>query len=205
MKKYWQPIGHANIYVGNVIKNWEKNVKQVFLKKRKTEAEERFIRKEAKEDFYVEYAIKKYEKMELITKEGVLRPRELDYAEAVLNVINNLKGLTKAMNVDMTTIKSYVEIEFRNLKLVGSIIGIKMASDRVMGVLNLHKAKWKTEGKKVAIVLELEEAGESRKRIEAIRIEYDKVINDIEKAIEMQMKELEKYKAIKERYNQHTK
>lgn len=203
--KYWQPIGHVNVCVKDLIWNWEKNVKKVFFKKEKTKEDIEYLKKQCKEDFYVEYIIKKYEKMELLIKEHVLRPRELDYAEVVLNVINKLYKLTKIMTVDEKLIKNYIEIEFRKLGLVASMVGIKLATDRVNGIIGLYRSVWKTEAKMMTVVKKMKEKDENQGKINNIEIEYENILKELNNAIKIQIDELERYKMINEKYNEHLK
>lgn len=154
---YWQTVGHVNIYVGHIIRNWE-NIKGDFFELKRLETEETLTKKQeerqtelrkhilkwAKKDFYIEYMIKKYEKMELITKEGILRPRELDYAEIVLNTINKLKALTRINGVvKQNIIRSYIEMGFREAKMPLSIVGREFATNKAMGILDLYKSRVK--------------------------------------------------------------
>lgn len=201
--KYWQPVGYANISVKELISNWENNVKKVFFKEKKTAKDKEFIKKQEKEDFYVEYMIKKYEKMDLLLVHKILRPRELRYAEAVLNVVNALSGLTKVMTMDDKVIKNYMEIEFKKLGLAFSIVGIKLSSDRASGIIGTYRSYWRTEGKKHAIINELKERGDTEKRIKEIEKGYDENLRDLQKLIDVQIAELKRYMEINRKYNKH--
>ena len=201
--KYWQPIGYANICVKELIQNWEKNVKATFLKGEKTEKDKKFIKEESKRDFYVEYMIKKYEKMDLLLKHKIMRPRELRYAEAMLNVVKRFSGLTKVMPIDDKVIKNYLEIEFRKLGIAFSIVGIKLSADRVCGVINLYRSYWRTEGKKSKVLKELGGKGEQDERKKIIEKEYDKLLEELKVAIKTQEEELERYVDLNKRYNEH--
>ena len=65
---------------------------------------------------------RKYEKMELITKEGIMRPRMLDYAHIILEVEAKLRPLTRLNILNKATIKNFVKKHCRDQKVPTSIV-----------------------------------------------------------------------------------
>ena len=125
-----QLIGHVNFDVKDLVNNWEKKVKRHFLKPERNRYDNKVIEEERKKDFYVEYIIKKYEKMELITKEGIMRPRLLDFADVIIEIEEKLRPLTKYPEIlQRSTIANYVKMYCRKLKIPTSMFG-EMDIDR---------------------------------------------------------------------------
>ena len=107
----------------------------------------KIIERWRKKDYYVEYMVRKYEKMELITKEGILRPRLLDYAEIILAVEEKLRSITRLGNVlNRATIKNYVKMYTRREKIPTSIVGEELMTQEVDGILSLWKSYFKLCG-----------------------------------------------------------
>ena len=140
----WVFLGYVDLKVKVLISRWENTVKERFFRflKDKTMKDKEYVDYWSKRDFYVEYMAKKYEKMELMNREGIIRPRELDYANITLTVVNKTKGLIKFMNLNQMKlpVSSYVEMEFKKQKIPLSLIGAEIATRRVMSVLTLYKS-----------------------------------------------------------------
>ncbi len=194
--RFWQPIGYANIYVGELIKNWEKNIKEMFLKTRKTEKDINVIKGWGKKDFYCLYMIKKYQKMELITKYNILRPRDLPFAKVIIEVIESLKDMTKYMPVDVDLVKNYVEMGIRKHKLRASIIGKKLVTDRANGVIKVFRAWHRMERQERSLLEDLETKGEK----ERVRKQYEKIYEGFEDVIKKQMDEFNLYVRVYREY-----
>lgn len=189
---YIQLLGYVDTYVGNIIHNWIQYIEPIILKEPKTPQEQATIKKYQKKDFYVEYMIKKYEKMELITKEGIFRPRMLDYAEAIIKVINQLKNLTKIPRIlSKDIVKNYIKIEFRNAKIPTSIIGMELATNETNGILELYKSYYKT----------IKDLNDTKNLTTIKKIELENIRDNILQAINIQLAELEKYSEINKKYN----
>lgn len=113
---YRQLIGRVSIYTGNILGT----------------------------QWYKDYRRRKFEKMELILKEGIYRPRTLEYAFAILETINHLKPLVSMTSlVNMNLIKNYIRIEFENCKIPLTILGLELATQEAHGVLDLYKGYYK--------------------------------------------------------------
>ena len=84
--------------------------------------------------------------MELMNREGILRPRELPYAKVTLKVVEETKDLTKHMIMDMSMILSYTEMAMRECGLnVASIVGKRRTAERVKAILDIYKAMYRNE------------------------------------------------------------
>ena len=81
---------------------------------------------------------KKHEKMALITKEGITKPRILDYAEAIRQVINELEPLTRIHNLlTPDVVRNFIKLKARERKLLLSTLGEELMTSEVVGVLKL--------------------------------------------------------------------
>lgn len=187
--RFWQPIGYANIYVGKLIKNWEENIKDMFLKTRKTKGDMKKIESWGKKDFYCLYMIKKYQKMELITKYNILRPRDLPFAKVIIEVIQSLKNMTRYMTVDVDLVKNYVEMGIRKHKLRASIIGKKLVTDRANGVIKVYRAWHKMEKQERNLLGD----AETKQEKERIRKQYDEIYKGFEDVVKKQIDEFNLY------------
>lgn len=94
-------------------------------------------------DWYKEYRRRKFEKMDLILKEGIFRPREMKYAGVILEVIEKMRQMAKLGLTNHDMVRSYVEHTFRMKKLPYSIPGIELSTKRAYGVLTAWKAYFK--------------------------------------------------------------
>ena len=194
--EFWQPIGYINIHVGDLINSWEKKVKKIFLKTKRSEKDKKFIEKWSKNDFYVLYMVKKYQKMDLITKYNILRPRELPYAKVILKVIAQLKGMTQFMILDTSMIQSYTEIAMREEGLVGSIIGKRRTAERAKAIIDIYKGIYKNRKKEELELNKKENAGRKKE----IKIIYSQVYDILQEGIDKQIKEYELYIRVHEEY-----
>lgn len=202
--EYTQLLGYVDTYVGDIIKRWEE-IKKVFYKTKKTEKDKEIIEQARKEDFYVEYMIKKYEKMELITKEGIFKPRILDYAEAIANAINELQDLTKIPSVlNKDLVKNQVKIEFRNLKIPTSIVGDQLATNEAYGLLKLYESYYKIN-RDINKINDRRTNPKSKINLTTAQEQIDeltKIKATLIKSIEAQKTELERYISINKEYHE---
>jgi len=197
--EYMQLLGYVDFYVGELIKVWDGKVKKHFLKPEKTKYDENIIKYWRKRDFYTEYMCRKYEKMELITKEGIMRPRMLDYAEVIIKVEGKLRPLTRLNILNKSTIKNFIKKYCREAKIPTSIVGEELMTQEVDGILNL----WKSYFKIVGDYSNLEkrkgkmEDYEYQAREELLK----NTMNELMTTIQAQLEELQRYKEINEKYN----
>lgn len=200
-----QYLGYVNIYVGNLIANWL-HVSKRFLKPNQTKADKAYIEKWRKKDYYIDYMVKKHEKMELITKEGIFRPRLLDYATVILKVIDKLEPLAKMTSLlNHNIVRNYVKMAMRQAKIPTSIVGEELATREVMGIMDLHKGYWKLQKdlNKAYANMEKAESDADLKKAKARIDQTKQMVNEMSNAIDIQMNELKKYEKINRKYNEH--
>lgn len=90
--------------------------------------------------WYDEYRRRKFEKMDLILKEGIFRPREMKYAKIIINTVDMMRPLARIGLCTHELVKNNVEHLFRKNKLPFSIPGIELATKRAYGILTGWKA-----------------------------------------------------------------
>ena len=208
--EYTQLLGYIDVYVGNIRKNWE-NIEDMYHKMEKTNAEEREIEMYSKRDFYIEYIIKKYEKMELITKHGIMRPRVLEYADLILKAVNQMKSLVKLSRLQRQALKdivrSYVKMEARKKKMVMSIIGEELIIREVTGIISLYESYWQVQKEVDKIIRGKEKAKtvEQLERLGIIESRLKEEQKEIGKAINLQEEELQEYIEINRKYHREMK
>jgi len=200
--EYIQLLGYVDFSVKKIIENWEKNVKHIFNKKKHTAEEKAFIAEQMKKDFYVEYVVKKHEKMELITQEGIFRPRILDTAAVIIAVVDQLFPLAALDNVINANIaRNYVKIHMRKEKIPTSIVGEELATREVLGILDMYKAQNKAQ-KEFKRIEKLHNDGKLMGvQYETLSKIATQMYADISKAIKTQIAELERYREINDKYN----
>lgn len=200
----WILLGHVKVDVSDIIKVWETKVKKRFFQwlRYRKEEDERFLQEWARKDWHVMYCVKKYEKMDLMNREGILRPRELDYADIMINVMNSLTNLAKIGILDRKIIRSYVESEFRKKKIPLSIVGASLTSDRVEGILNMYKNITRLKNYQIQLKKKFESGKIELPTYQSQVRQLDESIAEMEKAVDIQVSELRRYKQINEKYNQ---
>lgn len=195
-------LGHVKLSVGKLIDKWESEVKEVFLKDEKTKEDEKFIEKAMREDLYCEYMVKKIQKIDMLTKEGIYRPRELEYSGVIKKVAERIKPLVSVMEVSKDIVRGYVETELNEQRIPHSILGLMEATNRANGIVDLFKAYEKIRRKEIKSDMII------RSGIQGEELEKEKKNNQIivegrkiaEEAIEIRLKELEKYEEIRKKY-----
>lgn len=106
-----QLIGHANIYVGDILnRKW-----------------------------YKEYRERKFKRMELVNKYGIKDEREIEQAKTILKVYEDLKQLARMGLVKRDTVSNFIEVERRKEKNIYSIITTEDLINKTYGILNLEK------------------------------------------------------------------
>lgn len=141
----WVLIGIADFDMSKLISNWLKIEKRFFsYLKDKNDADRKIVDYWSKKDFYIEYMCKKYEKMELMNREGILHARDLDYADIRKAVVDSLKPLAELPFISMqrlkNNIKSKVENEFRKRKMPMSMLGRELEFERICGILEMYRS-----------------------------------------------------------------
>ena len=196
-----QLLGYVDFYVGDLIKVWDTQCKKRFLKREKTEEDIKFINRCRKKDFYTEYMCRKYEKMELVTKEGIMRPRMLDYAAIIMKVEEELRPLTRMPSIlNRNTTRNFVKKYCRTHKIPTSIVGEELMTQEVEGILSLWKSYWSVIKQQQGLdkqktKLDIEEYNIRQRLMGETR---DKIME----TIQAQLDELQRYKEINDEYNE---
>lgn len=167
--EFIQLLGYVDIYVGHIIKNWVHIVEPEFFKKEpkimrleyggdkcdivgskehkkyvvyceKYKKSRKVIKEMQKKDWYVKYQIRKYYLIDLPQKKGIQRKRLLKYAHITLDIVNEYKELIKYIKVTKEIVNNDVRIAMKKNKIPTSIVGEKMATEEIMGVLEFYKA-----------------------------------------------------------------
>lgn len=134
------PIGYVRLYVGELINNWLK-IESIFLKHKKTKKEKQHIINQAKKDFLIEYNIRKHEKFELMTKEKIYRPRELKYAQPIMNVVDELRIFAKDSRLlNRSIIRNFIELQCEKAGVPTSVLGDEIFIRKAEGILDTWKA-----------------------------------------------------------------
>lgn len=189
--EYCQLLGYVEIYVGNIIDTWDKEAKKLFFKRHKTTIDQKRLETLQKKDFYTEYMIKKYEKMDLINKEGIFKPRVLDYADVIIKVIQRLQPLCKIRGlVNSNLVRNYIKLEFTNAKIPTSIIGEDLATREALGVLDMFKSQYQLK----------QEIDKKRNKGQETK-QQEKLIETITEGINLQMTQYSKYADINKKYH----
>lgn len=204
----WVLIGIADFNVTKLIKNWLR-IEPIFFKylKHKKKEDKEIIEKEGKKDFYVEYMCKKYEKMELMNREGILHARDLDYADIRKKIVDSLKPLAELSFISIqrlkNNIKSKIETEFRKRKMPLSMLGREMEFERISGILEMYRSLTETKESIKALKKKIENGKisteEYDKGMTILQSAYEELKNEIE-ITEEQLKRLEE---LNKKYNEH--
>jgi len=202
--QYVQLLGFVDINVGHIINTWL-SVKDLFFKQNKTKKEIIALQKAREEDWYVEYMVKKYEKMELITKEGVFKPRVLDYASIILEIVQKLKPLTRLSSLlTRDVVRNHVKLHFSKQKIPTSIVGEELATREACGVLDLYKSYWRINGE-IQKQLKIIDSSTSKDKVDQANDHLDN-LKELKQSLIVAAKELEdeliRYKMINEKYHE---
>lgn len=92
--------------------------------------------------WYKDYRERKFAKMELITQHGIFHQRELDYAELMQSVVQELRPLTKHTRIanNKGIILTYMKKHLARLKLPSTILAEDMLMREIEGRLNVWKS-----------------------------------------------------------------
>jgi len=152
--------------------------------------------------WYQEYRERKFKKMDLIIKEGIFRPRMLDYAEVILDVVNELSRIVTIGVLNKDIIGNYIKKVCSDKKIPITLVGQMQLTADVNGILTLFKTI--TTIKKQELKNELEykngkceylEYKQKKELIEGIK-------RDSLNVIKVQMDELNKLIKINQQYKE---
>jgi len=206
----WILIGVANFDVSALIKNWLKVEPKFFeYLKHGKEKDKKYIDYWCKQDFYVEYMVKKYEKMELMNREGIMHARDLDYAQIRFNAVTALKPLAELPFISLqrlkNNVKAKVETEFKKKKMPLSILGREQEAERVMSYLGMYRSLQEIRGSMRAII-------QKRQKGKITESEYNEVIQimanargEIEDEIRVNEEYLQRMVKLQGKYNEFKK
>lgn len=197
-----QLLGYVDINVKSLISNWiNYDIESKFYKFNRSKEDNDLIEYWRKKDFYVEYMCRKFEKMEMLTREKIFKERDLDYAELTLNVVKQLKPLCKVNILDNKIVESFTRIEARKLDLPFSILGSNIASEKIYSILKLwnafhkvNKILAKTEKDYINKKIQYDDYFIKINELKQVRDNLTKTISEIEK-------EFEKLVSIKKKYD----
>lgn len=184
-------IGRVDIYVGDLIYNWEKAKIRDIIEKNgvKNIEDQKKVDEYREKDFYVRYQVKKYKRMDLLKKEGVRDIRELEFSDIILGVLQELEETAKIEKIDSELVNVVADEVRRKHKRIYSILvlnDIGMKSRAILNIYNrinrLHK---KSYGEKIT---------------PAEKIVYEKTINDLEEILK---KRIEEQKHLSKLYRQY--
>ena len=210
LKSGWVLIGKVDLNVMPLITNWLK-VEERFMRKikdnydnEKLKAQDsRYIQKWRERDFYIDYMYRKYEKMELMNKEGIMRERELAYAEIFLEVTEKCKKLVKVLTISnlKRVTMNYVETAFKSRKIPYSMIGSDKTSERVLSVLSMYRSIYEINQSLVG----LRSRFFKKKIVEEDYLKQKKSLEEVGEelmeSIKLQLEEWERYAYLNQKYH----
>lgn len=140
------------------------------------------------QDFYLAYKEKKFKRMELLDKHGVRDIRELEFAEIVLDTLDELKIMAEVGRVNHRLVAAMVDEVRRKHKRIYSMVTLSEISSKVEAILDMiyEYGKYLTKVK---------EAKTPRQQDK-----FKKIIFKLEETIKGRVKEQEKLKLVFEKY-----
>lgn len=154
-------LGYVDISVKNLVKNWmDEGIRDILeIRGNATKQELALIELWKEKDFYIKYQVKKHRRLQLLKQHGVRDIRELEFAEVVMAVCNELDDYAKAQKVDKELINIVVDETLRKEKRVYSILARSDISQKVSALLALRT---KIE-KQIKMIWQAEQKGDSAK------------------------------------------
>lgn len=204
------PLGYVDIAVGDIIKNWEDKVKDLFEMVQPKDNDSKEIKelwkkrdeviKEWKEkDWYVRYVTKKIERLNLIVDFGVRDVRELEFSVVVLEVFSELRVLAESGRVSNELIVSVLKDVCRENKLFYSFYAETIVFNNIKGILGLITEQNKYK-KKLLLIDRKAKLG----KMTVIDNEERKVINvAIKKICELKKKRVYEEVRLRELYEEY--
>jgi len=225
-QRYKILLGYVDINVEELIRNWLKIKKRFYksneedyteeeirkMKKEngkffenlmKTEEDIKIIESGRKKDFYIEYMIRKSQKIDLLNKEGIFRSRDLEYAVLRKRVIEKLRRLMKLGSLTRDIIGSYIMTEASRLKIPFTILGNEREISKTSSILSLWGSYFRTlsslNGIKTRLLKTVnplvKEALLEKKEFQ------ERALKDLQEGIEMQEEELDRLCKLKAKYD----
>lgn len=207
-------IGHVNIPVGHVIKNWlEFESEEGLRKARKNKEKKKELEKLRRKDGYVDYQYKKFQKMELMNEEGIFRTRLLDYAPVIDNVVKKMKPLIEAGVLKEShkaeIISTLLKKEVREKKIATSMVGDAVLVKEVRGMLHPYEALRRLRKEQIRIRAEKnKKPGRRRMNNKEIAMKLKAIkgtAEAIKDIIDEGEREIEMLKKVNKKYNEVVK
>ena len=205
----WVLIGIADFDVSKLIDNWIHKVESVFFRYLKTKKKEdrKFIDEWSEKEFYIKYMIKKYEKMELMNREGILHARDLDYADVRKNVVASLKPLAQLGFISMSRLKnnivSKIESEFRKKRMPLSMVGKSAEFERVLGMLEMYRSLTEIKENIKALKTKFTKGKITEPQYNKTMVIFQEAKGEMSNEIKMAESQLERLNSLNEKYNDH--
>lgn len=189
--KMHMTIGHVDINVGKVINNWIKSGAREIIESKgiKTIGEKEFIEKIKKEDFYVRYQIKKYERMDLLKKHGVRDIRDLEFSTLILEVLLELQDYSKIKKPTKELVDTIVDEVCKRNKRIYSMLTINEIGQRARAILNIYYE-----------VNNLEKKSRNKNLTLGEEVIINKTIKQTEELLEKRLKQQEDWAEIYKKY-----
>lgn len=201
-----QLLGHINICVEDIITNWETNIRPQFQANKLNDTQ---LLNAAKNDWYVEYVLRKYKKMELITRHGIFHWRELLYAELKLKVIKEQEQeIPITLAADKNSVRSSVQYIAREMKLPMSLLGEERETSSIMPTIQNILTIYKTNQQSIKNEYKYKKALDPKSKITYTKIEFEheatrlgKTIALLQKKVKQDKERLQHLIAIRKEYD----
>lgn len=132
-------IGFVDVFVGDLIKNWQGAIRDIIEQRGvKTLDEQKRVDLWREKDFYVRYQVKKYNRMKLIKDEGVRDIRELEFADIILGTLAELEDYAKVERVDAELVNITADEVRRKHKRIYSILALNEIGQKSKAILGLY-------------------------------------------------------------------
>ena len=139
---------------------------------------------------YADYRNRKFKKMDLMNKEGIMHMRELIFADIILKVYNQLKGFAGIVNINKDMIEGKINMELKKIRYPLTIYAMEVIKSRINGLITqkktIERLRYETFKKKNSIALKT-------------KIDYE--IKELEKGLQEEEKELNHLIEIAKIYN----
>lgn len=139
-------LGYADISTEKITRRWRENnneIRKIMENKERekwTKEEKGKIEKAVKEDFYVWYQNKKYRRMDLLKKHGVRDIRELEFAEMILKVIEELSEYAQITRPETGVIIAVTDEVIRKERRLYSTYAKTDIAQKSAGILNMYNS-----------------------------------------------------------------
>lgn len=151
-------LGYVDIYVGDIIEKWEKDIRPIFEKQNRTKEDEENIKKAAETDWYTRYQIKKEKRQELIQKHHVRDIRELEFSDVVLKTHRELEEVSELEKLGSEVILAVLQDVCRREGRIYSMYAELNVMSKVKSLLTLKQMLTKYEKKALKLHLQVQKS-----------------------------------------------